>query len=101
MDSDGIGYWSFANGNQPGPYSLGAGDTISMNEFHGVLRFSGPVQMRADDHQLLKGLYISRWQKTDDVFPKGAEGTDHTFAPVQFLPGSEIGGETTCRMQRP
>jgi branched-chain amino acid transport system substrate-binding protein len=63
--------------------------------------FSGPVQLRADDHQLQKGLYISRWQKTDDVFPKGAEGTDHTFAPVQFLPGSEIGGETTCRMQRP
>lgn len=63
--------------------------------------FNGPVQMRAGDHQLQKGVYISRWQKTDDVFPKGAEGTDHTFAPVQFLPGSEIGSPANCRMQRP
>lgn len=43
VDSDGIGYWSYANGGNPGPYSLGAGDTISMNEFHGLLAFSGPV----------------------------------------------------------
>ncbi len=63
--------------------------------------FSGPVQMRADDHQLQKGVYISRWQKTDAAFPKGAEGTDHTFAPVWFHPGSEIGGATSCRMRRP
>lgn len=43
VDSDGIGYWSFANGGNPGPYSLGAGDTISMNEFHGVLEFDYPI----------------------------------------------------------
>lgn len=63
--------------------------------------FNGPVQMRADDHQLQKGVYISRWQKVDAVFPKGAEGTDHTFVPVQFLPGSEITGSSRCHMQRP
>lgn len=63
--------------------------------------FSGPVQMRADDHQLLKGLYISRWEKTTPAFPLGAEGTDHAFVPVQFLPGSQISGPTTCQMQRP
>ena len=63
--------------------------------------FNGPVQMRADDHQLQKGVYISRWQKVDAAFPKGAEGTDHTFVPVQFLPGSEITGSTSCHMQRP
>ncbi|MDO8905304.1 branched-chain amino acid ABC transporter substrate-binding protein [Hydrogenophaga sp.] len=63
--------------------------------------FNGPVQMRADDHQLQKGIYISRWQKVDNAFPTGAEGTDHTFAPVQFLPGSEITGSTSCQMQRP
>ncbi|HEX5738130.1 MAG TPA: ABC transporter substrate-binding protein [Hydrogenophaga sp.] len=63
--------------------------------------FNGPVQMRADDHQLQKGVYISRWQKVDAAFPIGAEGTDHTFAPVQFLPGSEITGCTSCQMQRP
>jgi len=43
VDSDGVGYWSFANGGNPGPYSLGAGDTISMDEFHGVLQFGGPI----------------------------------------------------------
>lgn len=43
VDSDGIGYWSFANGNAPGPYSLGPGNSISMNEFHGLLSFSEPV----------------------------------------------------------
>lgn len=63
--------------------------------------FSGPVQMRADDHQLLKGLYISRWQKTTPAFPNGAEGTDHAFVPLQYVPGSQISGPTTCEMQRP
>lgn len=63
--------------------------------------FNGPVQMRAEDHQLQKGVYISRWQKVDAAFPKGAEGTDHTFVPVQFLPGSEITGGSRCHMQRP
>ncbi|MDR7151450.1 branched-chain amino acid transport system substrate-binding protein [Hydrogenophaga palleronii] len=63
--------------------------------------FNGPVQMRADDHQLQKGVYISRWQKVDAAFPQGAEGTDHTFVPVQFLPGSEITGSSRCHMQRP
>lgn len=43
VDSDGVGYWSFANGGLPGPYVLGAGDTIAMNEFHGLLLFDGPV----------------------------------------------------------
>ena len=43
VDSDGIGYWSYANSNNPGPYSLGTGDTIAMNEFHGLLSFAGPV----------------------------------------------------------
>ena len=40
VDSEGVGYWS---GGVPGTYSLGAGDTMTMNEFHGVLRFNSPV----------------------------------------------------------
>lgn len=43
VDSDGIGYWSFANSGNPGPYTLGVGDTISMNEVHAALLFDGPV----------------------------------------------------------
>lgn len=40
LDSDGIGYWS---SNVAGGYVLGAGDTLAMNEFHGVLAFDGPL----------------------------------------------------------
>jgi len=63
--------------------------------------FNGPVQMRADDHQLLKGLYLSRWQPVDAEHPVGAEGTDHTFAPLQFISASELGVPVLCQMQRP
>lgn len=63
--------------------------------------FNGPVHLRADDHQLQKGIYISRWQKTDARHPLGAEGTAYTFAPVQFLPASRISGATRCQMRRP
>lgn len=38
VDSAGVGYWS---SGVPGTYSLGAGDTMTMREFHGMLRFSG------------------------------------------------------------
>lgn len=44
VDSDGIGYWSFANGGNPGPYSVNtSANSITMSEFHGVLRFAAPV----------------------------------------------------------
>lgn len=63
--------------------------------------FSGPVQMRADDHQLQQGLYVSRWQKVDARHPRAAEETGHTFAPVRYMSASEIRGPTSCQMQRP
>lgn len=40
IDSAGVGYWS---GGVPGVYSTGAGDTLTMREFHGMLRFSGSI----------------------------------------------------------
>lgn len=43
VDSNGVGYWSRANLNQPGSYTLGLGDTMSMNEVHAALLFDGPV----------------------------------------------------------
>ncbi|MDO9480911.1 MAG: ABC transporter substrate-binding protein [Hydrogenophaga sp.] len=63
--------------------------------------FNGPVQMRADDHQLLKGLYVSRWQKVDATYPRSAEETGYTFAPVQYMDATQISGPTRCQMQRP
>lgn len=63
--------------------------------------FNGPVQMRADDHQLLKGLYVSRWQKVDAAHPRSAEETGYTFVPLQYLDAAQISGPTRCQMQRP
>jgi branched-chain amino acid transport system substrate-binding protein len=63
--------------------------------------FNGPVHLRADDHQLLQGLYVSRWQKVDEQHPRAAEATGYTFVPVRYLSASEISGPTLCRMQRP
>lgn len=43
VDSNGVGFWSSANGGNPGSIVLGAGDTIAMNEVHGVLAFNNPI----------------------------------------------------------
>lgn len=40
IDSQGVGYWS---GGVPGTAVPGAGDTLAMREFHGLLRFDGAV----------------------------------------------------------
>ena len=37
IDSEGRGFWG------DGSYVLGAGDTLAMDEFHGVLAFAGPI----------------------------------------------------------
>ena len=63
--------------------------------------FSGPVQLRADDHQLQKGIYISRWQKVDPRHPRSAEDTGYTFAPVQYFEGPGLAGPSRCQMLRP
>lgn len=60
--------------------------------------FDGPVAMRADDHQLLKGVYVSRWQRVADA---GAEQTGHAFVPVLHVPAAELVSEPRCQMVRP
>jgi branched-chain amino acid transport system substrate-binding protein len=62
--------------------------------------FDGPVDLRAQDHQLQKGVYISRWQRTDARHPRAAEGTGFTFVPVQFLPAGELAMPASCDMPR-
>jgi branched-chain amino acid transport system substrate-binding protein len=63
--------------------------------------FNGPVLLRADDHQLQKGLYISRWQKVDARHPRSAENTGFTFAPVLYQDPASVSTATRCQMQRP
>lgn len=63
--------------------------------------FDGPVQIRADDHQLQKGVYLSRWERVSRAYPVGAEGTGYTFAPVRYFEAAEISSIPACHMQRP
>lgn len=63
--------------------------------------FNGPVQIRADDHQLQKGLYIARWQKVDAQYPRGAEGSDHAFVPVRYYEAALVSRPSRCQMHRP
>jgi len=62
--------------------------------------FDGPLQMRADDHQLQTGLWLSRWQSISGVGDPGLANTGHTFAPVAYVPAQRVSRPTTCVMQR-
>ena len=63
--------------------------------------FDGAVQIRPTDHQLQKGVYLSSWQKVNDAYPVGAEGSNYTFVPVRYFDAAEISTASVCRMQRP
>ena len=63
--------------------------------------FNGPVQLRADDHQLQKGVYVSRWQKVSAAHPRDAESTGHTFAPLRYFDPWSLRVPARCDMRRP
>lgn len=63
--------------------------------------FDGPVEMRADDHQLQQGMWISKWQKVDDKNSYSVENTGYTFAPVKHISAEDASTPTTCDMKRP
>ncbi len=69
------------------------------------LKFTGhngdTDEMRASDHQLQQGLWISKWQKTDAKDAYDVENTGYTFAPVKYLPADVVSTPTTCQMKRP
>lgn len=82
----------------------GSTDPLAVARALSGLRFegaNGPVTLRAEDHQLQAGLFVSRWQKTDARFPRAAEATGHTFAPVMEIHAAQIGLPSTCQMVRP
>lgn len=58
-------------------------------------------EMRASDHQLQQGLWISKWQKVDAKDAYDVEHTGYTFAPVKYLPADVVSTPTSCRMKRP
>lgn len=63
--------------------------------------FNGDSTMRADDHQLQQGLWISKWQKTDSKYAYSVENTGYTFAPVKYLDLQTSSTATSCNMKRP
>ena len=63
--------------------------------------FDGPQAMRADDHQLQTGLWVSRWQSVGEPGVSGLAKTGYGFAPVAFLPAEQVSRPTTCRLLNP
>ena len=58
----------------------------------------GPMEMRADNHQLLQPLFIST---LSDKVKNGIEGTNLGFATERRIEARETALPTTCKMQRP
>jgi branched-chain amino acid transport system substrate-binding protein len=63
--------------------------------------FNGEVEMRAKDHQLQQGLYISMWQKVGPKAAYDVEGTGMTFAPVKYYDAYVSSTPTSCQMKQP
>jgi len=66
-----------------------------------ITSFNGAIHMRKEDHQLQQGMYVTQWQKTSAQYPRDAENTGYTFAPVQYIDPAQASTPTTCRMKRP
>ena len=58
----------------------------------------GPMEMRADNHQLLQPLFIST---LSDKVKNGLEGTNLGFATDRKIDAKDTALPTTCKMQRP
>ena len=63
--------------------------------------FNGDTEVRKDDHQLQRELWISKWQKVDAKNAYSVENTGYTFAPVKALAAAEAAAPTVCKMKRP
>ena len=57
--------------------------------------------MRATDHQMQQGLYLSTWRKVDAKNKYNVEGTGYTFVPDKFYESYVSSTPTSCQMKRP
>lgn len=62
--------------------------------------FNGSAQLRADDHQLLTRVCVSRWERVDTRQRPDAEGTGYGFVPVQWFEPAQIAPPARCDMPR-
>jgi branched-chain amino acid transport system substrate-binding protein len=58
----------------------------------------GPMEMRADNHQLLQPLFVST---LSDKVKNGLEGTNLGFTTDRKFDAKDTAQATTCKMQRP
>jgi branched-chain amino acid transport system substrate-binding protein len=58
----------------------------------------GPMEMRADNHQLLQPLFVST---LSDKVKNGIEGTNLGFSTDRKIDARDTALPTTCKMQRP
>ncbi|HWE26234.1 MAG TPA: branched-chain amino acid ABC transporter substrate-binding protein [Myxococcales bacterium] len=65
--------------------------------------YFGPVEMRAQDHQLIQPLFIGTFAKVDGKTVKfNADGTkEFGFRTDRKVPGPETALPTSCQMKRP
>jgi branched-chain amino acid transport system substrate-binding protein len=63
--------------------------------------WNGDVEIRKLDHQMQQPLQITVWQKAGGKFPKVAEKTNMTLAPIQDFPSYIASTPTSCQMKRP
>jgi branched-chain amino acid transport system substrate-binding protein len=59
---------------------------------------AGPMEMRADNHQLLQPLFVST---LSDKVKNGIEGTGLGFVTERKIEAKDTALPTTCKMQRP
>ncbi len=63
--------------------------------------FNGPVQMRPDDHQLQKSVFVTRWVRQPAGQGRSAEGTGWQFAPQALYAAETLREPSRCAMSRP
>jgi branched-chain amino acid transport system substrate-binding protein len=63
--------------------------------------FNGEVEVRAKDHQLQQGLFISAWQKVDAKNSYSVENTGYTFAPLKYFEPYVASTPTSCQLKKP
>lgn len=63
--------------------------------------FNGPVQMHPDNHQLQKGVYITRWTRQTSGQGRSSEGTGWQFVPAAYMPADDLREPSRCVMVRP
>lgn len=82
--------------------SVEPGKVAARMESLKVDSLNGPVQMRADDHQLQPPLYVLSWERRDGKTVRyDQEGTGFGWKPDRRIDAASVSLPTVCKMKRP